>query len=117
MTASLAFENINSFRVVSRNEISDGCVHSLELFRPYFRACILWAGEEQLTLITLKLLVFYHTILLSPEAYSRVLKVDLFDEQERNGFLSEALHEAIESKDQNLSIQPKDQDENDGDKF
>ncbi|MCF8020590.1 MAG: TetR family transcriptional regulator [Vallitaleaceae bacterium] len=94
-TASFAFENINSFKVISRYEMNVGCIHSLELFRPYFQEHLPDTEEGLLTIILLRLLVFYHTIILSPEDYGKVLGVDFFDDLQRNEFLTDMLNMAI----------------------
>lgn len=94
-TAAFAFDNINSFKVISKHELNVGCIHSLELFRPYFREYLPDLEDGLLTIILLRLLVFYHTILLSPEDYGKVLNVDFFDGVQRNDFLTDILIKAV----------------------
>lgn len=105
-TAALAFENIESFQVISRNEINEGCIHSLELFKPYFRICAPGVKEERLTLDLMKLLVFYHTMLLNPESFGRILKVDFFNKEQRERFLTQMLYEvpAFNNSEYNTSL-------------
>lgn len=90
-TAEFAFANIDSFKVISKHELKVGCVHSLELFKPYFKEYLPEMEDGLLTIVLLRLLVFYHSILLNPEDYGKALGLDFFNSVQRNGFLDDML--------------------------
>lgn len=93
-TASFAFDNTNSFKIISGHELNVGCIHSIELFRPYFQEYLPDIKEDLLIVILLRLLVFYHSILLNPNEYGSVLGVDFFNISERNAFITAMLDRA-----------------------